>query len=207
MSGGHLLAFPGTRVRVSVYALAVLVMMLCAEPSVYTMQILLAAAVHECGHLAVMRACGVTVYRLDILACGAEISSDAAGLPPGKEALAALGGILAGLAAAGLLCFYGTYLVKGSRAALFGAFVNVVLSVVNALPLPTFDGYRALSLLVGARFAEPTASHVMEWLSYGAFVALTVVTLILVRVTHGNLSFLAFYAYVFASLYGKGRGA
>ena len=93
--------------RISVAALLAAAALFAADFSVFTLLFLLAAMIHEVGHLVCLKACGAKIYGITVLPFGAVIRSDAEKLPYAKEAAAALAGPAAGLAAAGaaLLAF------------------------------------------------------------------------------------------------------
>ena len=98
---------------------------------------LLAAAVHEAGHLLVLYLSGGRVYRLTLTCCGAVLRC---ALPEGRCARAAvcLAGPAASFALTAAANALGAYRLAGASA-LLGAF--------NLLPMPPLDGGMALSHL------------------------------------------------------------
>ena len=108
--------------------------------------LLLAAAIHETGHLAAMACCGGRVERFELGAFGAKILPRYPKVPSAARELAVLSaGPAAGIAA-------------GAAAALLGfwrfAEINWFLSGFNLLPLPGLDGGSILSLVLCALFGE-----------------------------------------------------
>ena len=93
--------------------------------------LLLAAAIHEAGHILAVRLCGGSLYRIRLHIGGAELI--AAPLSPGRELLC----ILAGPAAGAM-----TVLAWNAFPELAAA--GLVQTIFNLLPLPKLDGGRAV---------------------------------------------------------------
>ena len=109
----------------------VLGLMLLLFPLRFLVGVLLAAFIHELGHLLALKLAGGRVLSIRLRSCGARI--EAAPMPPGRTALCAL----AGPAAGALTIFaYKTF----PELALAG----LVQTVFNLLPVYPLDGGRAL---------------------------------------------------------------
>lgn len=104
----------------------------CADESGVLPIFLLAAAVHECGHLFVIRLSGGTVHALCLTACGAVLRCS---LPPSPFSRAAicLAGPAASFALTALANPLGAYRLAGASA---------LLGLFNLLPIPPLDGGR-----------------------------------------------------------------
>ena len=154
----------------------------CADESGVLPLFLLAAAVHECGHLLVLRLAGGTVQRLCLTACGAVLRCS---LPPAPCARAAvcLAGPAASFALTAIASPLGAYRLAGASA---------LLGLFNLLPLPPLDGGMALRHLTDGRFPRVltgiSAVSALSLLSggvflwncgYGAWLFLVSVTIIL----------------------------
>ena len=103
---------------------------------------LLAAAVHEAGHLLVLHLSGGRLHRLTLTCCGAVLHC---ALPEGRCARAAI--CLAGPAASFALTW-----AAGTLGAYRLAGASVLLGAFNLLPMPPLDGGMALSHLSAGRF-------------------------------------------------------
>lgn len=113
--------------------------------------LLLAAAAHECGHLAALRAAGCRVRGFSADAGGAVIERRG-GAGPARELACLAAGPAAGLVYALAASYLGGRL--GSDLLLCSAGMSAVLSAFNLLPAPPLDGGRMAQLLFGDRAAE-----------------------------------------------------
>ena len=102
--------------------------------------ILSAAALHELGHLLVLRLLGARVRELRVSVFGAELMTSAARLSYPGEIAAVLAG-----PAVNLLCA----LVLGGAHAWVAAGAHLSLCLFNLLPVRPLDGGRALYLMAG----------------------------------------------------------
>ena len=108
--------------------------------------LLLAAALHEGGHLALLRHYRVPVDSLALTAAGATLRADGtARLSYGQELLTVLAGPLVNLICAPLLALAGARLSWGTGFVLAGA--HAVLGVYNLLPIRPLDGGRIVYLV------------------------------------------------------------
>lgn len=103
-----------------------------------TVQILLAALMHELGHLAVLRLFGASVRRFRLGMLGAVLEADTHRLSYGQELAAVLAGPAVNLAAA----------VLGGMLQADPVFTGIhgVLCLFNLLPVSVLDGGRALRI-------------------------------------------------------------
>ena len=101
--------------------------------------ILLAASIHEMGHLLMLYLTGAKVSGLSIGVFGAVLDADTSRLSYGRELASVLAGPAANLMAA-VVC--GTW---GNNSFFIGA--NVILCGFNLLPIRPLDGGRSLYLL------------------------------------------------------------
>lgn len=160
------------------------------SPAEAVLAVLMAAAIHEAGHLAALRLFGVRAEALRLSALGAELRVPGLErLSYGRELAATLAGPAANLLCALLLSTAARgfaldvlYLHAGAHA-LLGAF--------NLLPCTPLDGSRAL-YLVTAYFGGPMAGDAVS-ASVGLGCALVVLALAL-RLTLGGSGWLFLFA-------------
>lgn len=133
-----------SRIQVRDGFLVLMAALWCADESGVLPIFLLAAAVHECGHLLVLRLAGGTVQRLCLTACGAVLRCS---LPPAPCARAAvcLAGPAASFALTAIASPLGAYRLAGASA---------LLGLFNLLPIPPLDGGMALRHLADGRFTR-----------------------------------------------------
>ena len=135
----------------------------CADESGVLPLFLLAAAVHECGHLLVLCLAGGTVQRLCLTACGAVLRCSLPSAPCARAAIC-LAGPAASFALTAIASPLGAYRLAGASA---------LLGLFNLLPLPPLDGGMALRHLADGRFSRAltgiAAVSALALLSGGAF--------------------------------------
>lgn len=119
---------------------------------------LLAAACHELGHCAALRAFGVRVRALRLSALGAELAP-AQALPYALELPVALAGPCISLLCAALAARWGRFLFAG---------LSLALGVFNLLPILPLDGGRAVECLCALLLPAPLDRGAGLWLGVAA---------------------------------------
>ena len=103
-------------------------------------QVVLAALLHEMGHLALLALFGVNVEGLNFTAFGVEIQADTRYLPYWKDIVCTLAGPLVNILAAFFLArIEENYILAGA---------NLLQGCFNLLPLTGLDGSRVLHLFL-----------------------------------------------------------
>ena len=119
--------------------------------------ILLAAALHEMGHLAAVYLLGGEIASFRITPFGGELRlRHPERLSYGRELLAVLAGPMVNLLCALVLARFAAYTLSG---------IHMTLALFNLLPLRLLDGGRALELLLSWRFQPILAGRVLHTLS------------------------------------------
>lgn len=113
----------------------VLGLMVLLLPARFLAGVILAAAVHEAGHLLAIRCTGSRVLRLELHSGGARIVTDP--MEPGREILCALAGPAAGALAVAVWRVFPELALAGLGQTVF-----------NLLPLGELDGGRALDAVM-----------------------------------------------------------
>lgn len=120
---------------------------------------LLAAALHELGHIAAIYLAGGRVQRFAVDGAGASIIFDGA-LTPLADAAVSLSG--PALSALGAVAGAALYEYARVDSAVCFAGVSALFCVINMLPMSPMDGGRALGTLMRAVFGERVAGRVCE---------------------------------------------
>lgn len=147
--------FPRLRLRVNLFALPALALLFWLEGALPAALLLLAALLHELGHLAALRMYHVPVRRVDLEPMGARIVYDDALCPLRVSAWVAFAGAgvnllvcgtVSSLLAVGLFAEYRLPL-------LFFSLANGFLALLNLLPWQSLDGGKLLLSLLLLRFS------------------------------------------------------
>ena len=137
------------RVNASFWLLVLLAAIV--SPLTVVAAILTAAALHELGHLAVMRYYGVSVKCFRLTALGAELDAPTlARLSYGRELIVTLAGCGMNLVCGFLTALFALQVSWENGFVLAGA--HLLLCAFNLLPVPPLDGAHALCLAVSSLF-------------------------------------------------------
>ncbi len=153
--------FPRIRLRVNLFALPAFFLTLYLEGLLPTLLLLLAALLHEGGHLLAMKRYGVPVRRVDINPMGALITYDDSLCSAKASGWIAFAGAGANLAAL-IVCL--PWALK-SPYTLFFALVNGFLALLNLLPWEALDGGKLLFCLLSRLLSENAAASVCKAVS------------------------------------------
>ena len=161
--------------------------LLCG-PMLVTLAVLLAAALHEGGHLAALAAFGVPVEGVRLGAMGAVIHArGAARLSYGRELCVTLAGPAVNLLCAPMLAALSAR--HGWDWGLLCAGAHAVLGAYNLLPIPPLDGARALYLLAACALGPTAGERVSRSVGLACSLALCALGAYL-AVRHGAVLFL-----------------
>ena len=145
--------------------------------------ILFAAAIHEAGHLLMLRLFGVTPSAFHLSPVGAELLINRIGLSYGRELAAVLAGPAANL-------LFGTALVvlAWKQDDFFSAAgAHFVLAAFNLLPIRPLDGGRGLQILLSWRWGPDAGDRFCRIVGTATAVLLTAFLFWLMAASGGNL--------------------
>lgn len=146
-----------------------------------------AAAFHECGHLLALWLFRETPRGIRIGALGASIErAGSTRLSYAQELLAAAAGPAANLLLAAVLA-----MAVACRPALHAAVrINLLLAAFNLLPLRGLDGGQILLAALCTRCLPYRAERLAKKITVGAAMALTAISIVLVRNGYGSYALL-----------------
>ncbi|MCL2056699.1 MAG: hypothetical protein FWH02_05725 [Oscillospiraceae bacterium] len=167
----------GVEFFISFWFFAVLGFILITGREALAFYLLLPVLIHECGHLLVMAVCGMRIKTVRFLAFCIDIRRCEDRLPSyGKDIAAALGGVLANFAAAGLLYFFA---FQSMRMMLMVS-VNIAVALFNLVPIGRLDGGRVMGLLLARFGALENGAHISKLCSFLLLVPLFALTIFLI---------------------------
>ena len=145
--------FPERGLHVSWSFWLLILLAAIVSPLTIVLSILLAAALHECGHLLALRAFHVPIEGLRLSAFGAVLHARGAQrLSYGRELVVTLAGCGMNLVCGVLTAWFSLHYVWVEGFVFAGA--HILLCAFNLLPIPPLDGGMALRHLADGRFTR-----------------------------------------------------
>ncbi len=141
------------------------VLLLClvfSDTSGFWQVTILAALLHECGHLLAAKCLRIPWKGLHMDFLGARLEVSGRLLSYGEEWLLSAAGPFASFVCAAL----GAIFWKLSNAAVLFSCASLLLGLLNLLPIATFDGGRMLACFLLLFFEEQTTQRVMRLCSF-----------------------------------------
>lgn len=193
------------KLKISPFAIFAITILFYADFSVYTLFVILAAVLHEAGHIIAIKAAKCPLSQISVYPFGAHIKADITRVSYKTELWIYLSGPLVNL----FMFIIFVALAFGfrflSRQFLFFGFSNFALFLANILPVKGLDGGKTLECalcLCGKRDLTKIDS-LCELLSALAIFLLTLIALLVLHITNYNFSLLIFCAYLVISVYAK----
>ncbi len=165
---------------------AVLALILCTDTKGTALMCLLACALHETGHIAVMYAMGCPPERITLYGGGMKLTGGGKNIPV----------IISGCAV-NFLLFAAFYFFGGNYDFRLFGMINLLTGVFNLMPVCPFDGYNLLEKLIIKRFPPERAIFVMKTVEIVACIVIS--PLIILFFLDGNVNFssVVFLFYLF----------
>ena len=174
--------FPERGLHVSWSFWLLILLAAIVSPLTIVLSILLAAALHECGHLLALRAFHVPIEGLRLSAFGAVLHARGAQrLSYGRELVVTLAGCGMNLVCGVLTAWFSLHYVWVEGFVFAGA--HILLCAFNLLPIPPLDGSRIFGYFLPDKWM-----YTME--RYSQYITLIIMALLLTGVLDIPLSFL-----------------
>lgn len=188
-----------TEIGCSFPAIALMTLVILLD-SRHTAEIcILAAFLHEGGHLLAMLCCGRRPDKIQIRLFSVDINDPRRGrgtFP--QEILIIYSGILANALAA--LVAYGLFLLTDIPLLFNVAAANAVIGGFNLLPAATLDGGQGIFLIIMRKTSYRTAEMIINILTVLLLIPFTAVGILLVFYSKNNFSLLVVSVYLILSL-------
>lgn len=192
---------PFKKVKISIFVPVIVAAIFYSDFSVFTLEVFLAALIHEFGHLVLMKFFRVNIHSITVLPYGVVISSDSSGLPYKKEAAVAFAGIVFNVLT-GVMALI-IRLFTDDIYSLFFAVCSFFLAFVNLIPIQTLDGAVVLEAVASQYCDFEKKEKIMENVYYSAFVIMVFASLYMLEATDGNFSLIILLCCFFISVYAR----
>lgn len=190
-----------SKIKISVSFFGVLMAgALILTHSYISLAALLAAAIHELGHIFAAKICSIPLYEMRLGIFGAALTTDASLYSYKKEIALAAAGPLANFASSALL--YPIFKSSEGFGALFLA-ASLFLGILNLLPVESFDGGRILNCILCEKFSPRLASAVCGALSFITVISLWMLSVYLLLRASSSLSLFVFSLSLFCKIFIK----
>ena len=160
---------------------------------------LVAAALHECGHILAAKLCRIPLVQMKLGIFGATLTTDRSLCSYGKEIILAAAGPLTNLLCFALCCISDA---KSEAAELF-ALASLVLAILNLLPIRELDGGRIVYCALASTFSPSLASRVVSAFSFGIIFSLWALSVYLILRLGASLSLFIFSCFLFCKIFIK----
>ena len=163
---------------------------------------LLAATIHELGHIVFARISNIKIERIEINLFGALIGIRAVGCTYKKEAMLAAAGPIANVIFS-ILAFPLIHQISGEARNSILLFIvsSLLFAFINLLPAESFDGGRILNCCLLSFCSPNTASKIMEWISLLCIFLLWSISVYFILKTGSYLSLFIFSGSLFSKIY------
>jgi len=183
------------RIKIPLFTIVYTAILFATDLSFYTVLTVLAAGIHEAGHIITARLCGVRIEQITIYPFGADIRL-AEGIHSYRtDFFIASAGAVANFAAGTV--FYGFF--RHNIYLNFFALCNFLLAAVNLLPASQLDGGGIVRSMVFPIFGMERAEKILKTVSFLAIIFLWSISVYLLFYTVSNLSLLLICVYLFIS--------
>ena len=185
-----------TKISIGLPTFVFFAVLFVADFSVMSIMPFLAALLHEMGHVLAMKTCGIKISDIKIYPFGVDIKKQQSLTSYATDIFISIAGILTNIAAM-IAC---NFLPPSDNISFFVS-SNVVLIIINVLPIRTLDGGMALEKLLLLKMRYDIVDGVMNFLSLCSILLLGSVAIWLLFYTSYNFSLLLMCMYLFCGIF------
>lgn len=176
------------------FVLVTTLMLLFFEEKIVILSVL-SSILHEFGHLFVMKLCNEKIEKVVFGAFGVRIEKYAfSGISYIKETAIALGGIAVNLIL--LFVSFLIYCVSDIETALVFGLINLLIALMNSMPVGSLDMGRAIKSLLLLKTDEEKAQKICEIISFVFFILFLAFTVLYCAFIRVNFSLIAVCIYL-----------
>ena len=188
------------KIKISFFAV-MLILSLVLTSSCYAFIPLIAAAIHELGHIICARLLGIRLSGFELGIFGARISTNTSLCPYSAEFMIAAAGPFCNLISADVTAIICK--ISGEYSEISKMFIlsSLALGITNLLPIKTFDGGRMFSALMSKFFNISFVEIILDILSFLSLFFIWGVSLYLLLRTSASLSLFVFSLSVFSNIF------
>ena len=185
------------RVRLSLSGIFMLAALVFTH-SFISIAALIAAALHELGHIITARLCNISLKEMKLGIFGAALTPTDSFISYKKEILLAASGPLANI-----FCVLISLLLLNQKNDFFELFVSasIFLGILNTLPILGFDGGRILYCIIAYKTSPNTADSILKASSFILVFTLWALSVYLLLRLSSTLSLFIFSLSLFAKLF------
>ncbi|MBE6543829.1 MAG: hypothetical protein E7675_05470 [Ruminococcaceae bacterium] len=184
------------RISIDILSFLPIAVLLAVSGSENILLPIMAAAVHEGGHLMAAAILGIDVCSVRLSFGGAVIKADGLEASEWKKAAVLLSGSLANITV-------GILVMLLSFASGF-AFANLILGVFNLLPVKSLDGGSVAELLLDKFFMPDRVYRITAAISFGILFVMWVAAVFIMIFSRGNITLYCVCLGLFAANYRQG---
>ena len=186
------------KICVSAFSLIILFSLILSR-SCFSLTALLAAALHECGHILASRHCKIKLKQMKLGIFGASLVTEGTLCSYKSEIFLAAAGPLVNI-----FCFLLCSLVPQKSDILENfKIASLFLALLNLLPIKELDGGRIAYCTLASLLSPRVALRVVEGLSFSIIFSLWALSIYLILRLGASLSLFVFSCFLFCKIFLK----
>ncbi len=187
------------KLRISIFGVLMLLILLFGDSTGYALIAVMAAAVHEAGHVVAALALRMRLDSFSLGLLGARLGLSLPLYSYRKELLLSLSGPLTNIVTGGAALYI--FSRCAAQSALFFGVASLFLAALNLLPVQSFDGGRIFMCIAAPMIGVFTAERILRVLSFLCVLLLWGTSVYLMLRLGSSLALFVFSSALFAQLF------